>query len=134
MSARRQRGAALFTAVFLIVAIAAIAAMVANIATTQQITSGRSLDATRAYYAARTRLEREIAAVATSTPPGASCPSTGTVSIDGYTTVLEDCEVTGVSEGGDAYDIFILEAAAYRGSRTSGTLVRRELRAVVVNR
>lgn len=133
MNARRQQGAALFTAIFLIVVIAAIAAMVANIATTQQITSGRALDATRAYNAARVRLEREIATVATSTPP-ASCPSTGTVSIDGYTTVLEDCEATNVSEGGDDYDIFILRTAAYRGDRTSGTLVRRELRAVVTNR
>lgn len=134
MNTHRQQGAALFTAIFLIVVIAAIAAMVANIATTQQITSGRSLDATRAYNAARVRLEREIADVATSTPPGASCPSTGTVSIDGYTTVLEDCEATNVSEGGDDYDIFILRTAAYRGDRTSGTLVRRELRAVVTNR
>lgn len=133
MNARRQQGAALFTAIFLIVVIAAIAAMVANIATTQQITSGRSLDATRAYNAARVRLEREIANVATSTPP-ASCPSTGTTSIDGFTTELLACEVTNVSEGGDDYDIFVLRTAAYRGDRTSGTLVRRELRAVVTNR
>ncbi len=132
MNARRQRGTALFTAIFLIVVIAAIAAMVANIATTQQVTSGRSLDATRAYNAARTRLEREIATVATSTPP-ASCPSMGTVQIDGFTTDLEGCEVTSVSEGGDDYDIFILRTAAYRGDRTSGTLVRREWRAVVTN-
>jgi Tfp pilus assembly protein PilX len=133
MNASRQRGAALFTAVFLIVAIAAIAAMVANIASTQQITSGRALDATRAYNAARVRLEREIATVATSTPP-ASCPSTGTDAIDDFRTELLSCEVTAVSEGGDDYDVFILRTAAYRGDRTSGTLVRRELRAVVTNR
>lgn len=133
MNARRQQGAALFTAIFLIVVIAAIAAMVANIATTQQITSGRSLDATRAYNAARTRLEREIATVAT-TSPGASCPSTGAITIDGFTTTLESCEVTAVSEGGTDYDIFTLRIAAYRGERTSATLVRREMRAVVTNR
>lgn len=134
MNARRQKGAALFTAIFLIVVIAAISAMVANIATMQQITSGRSLDATRAYNAARTRLEREVATVATSTLPGASCPSTGTASIDGFTTQLLSCEVTSVSEGGGDFDIFILRTAAYRGDRTSGTLARRELRAVVTNR
>lgn len=133
MNVHRQQGAALFTAIFLIVVIAVIAAMVANVATTQQITSGRSLDATRAYNAARVRLEREVASVATSTPP-ASCSSTGTVSIDGFTTELLTCEVTNVSEGGDNYDIFVLRTAAYRGDRTSGTLVRRELRAVVANR
>lgn len=129
---RRQRGAALFTAIFLIVAIAAVAAMVADLAATQQITSGRSLDAARAYNAARARLEREIATVATSTPPG-SCPSTGIVSIDGFTTELDDCEMTSVSEGGDHYDVFTLHVAAYRGNRTAGTLVRRELRALVAN-
>lgn len=132
MNVRRQQGAALFTAIFLIVVITAIAAMVANIATTQQITSGRSLDAVRAYNAARTRLEREIATVAT-TSPGASCPSTGTVTVDGFTTELEDCEVTSVSEGGSDYDVFILRVAAYRGDRLGGTLVRRELRASVTN-
>ena len=134
MKARRQRGAALFTAIFLIVVIAGVPAMVADLAATQQVTSGRALDATRAYHAARTRLDREIGTVAASTPPGASCPSTGAVVIDGFTTELLSCDVTTVTEGGTNYDIFILRTAAYGGDRTGGTLVRRELRAMLTNR
>lgn len=137
MSARRQHGVALFTAIFLVVVIAAVAAMVALVTTTQQVSSGRALDATRALHVARARLEREIAATATSAPGGGTCPATGTASqaaIAGFTTELESCAVVSVNEGGDDYEVFTLRAAAFRGDRGSGTLVRRELRAVVTNR
>lgn len=135
MNHTRQQGAALITAIFLIVVIAIVAAMVANVAATQQVTSGRALDATRAYYAARTRLERVIDVVAAGTYTADDCPTIpAPSSIDGFTTELELCDETPVSEGGAQYDVFILRVSAYRGDRTSGTLVRRELRAVVTNR
>lgn len=135
MSRSGQRGVALFTAIFLIVVIAAVATTVALITTTQQVTSGRSLDATRAYYVARARLDSEIADLATSAS-GATCPGTGSGSsedIDGFTTRIESCNAVGVSEGGDEYDVFTLTVSAFRGDRGSGTLVRRELEAVVTN-
>lgn len=137
MSVRRQRGVALFTAIFLVVVIAAVAAMVAVVTTTQQLSSGRALDAARALHAARARLEREIAATATSPPGGGACPATGAGSqagIAGFTTELERCDVVTVNEGGSDYEVFTLRVAAFRGDRGSGTLVRRELRAVVTNR
>jgi len=128
----RQHGAALFTAIFLIAVVAVVGTAVALIATTQQVSSGRALDATRAYYVARGRLDREIAAV---TAPGGSCgtpPAQST--IQGFTTELETCSAVNVSEGGSTYDVFTIQVAAFRGNRTAGTLVRRELRAVVTNR
>ena len=134
MSAQRQRGAALITSIFLIVVIAAIATMVANIATTQQVTSGRALDVTRAYYAARARLDAEVAQLA-ATSGHVSCVSPVADSqLNGITTVRLSCDPVSVSEGGADYTVFTVRVAAYRGDRTAGTLVRRELRAVVTNR
>lgn len=133
---RQQRGVALFTAIFLIVAVAVVATAVALIATTQQVASGRALDTTRAYYAARARLDREIATLAATTGSGNACPATGGASdttIQGFTTRLEDCSAVAVAEGGDDYDVFTLAVSAYRGNRASGTLVRRDIEAVITN-
>lgn len=125
-----QTGAALFTAVFLIVVIAAVAAMVAHVAGTQQVTSGRSLDASRAYYAARARLDEAIEDALDS----GACPTTGGGSEEdfhGLTTRVEACDPDPVDEGGTSYTVFTLSASAFRGDRTSGTLVRRVVRAQV---
>ena len=137
MRGRHETGFALFTAIFLIVVLAVVATAVAVISTTQQVTSGRSLDATRAYYAARARLDREIANAVGTTPGAGDCASTNAgiqQTIRGFTTDLEDCSAVSVSEGGTDYEVFTLTTAAFRGNRNAGTLVRRELQAVVTNR
>jgi len=123
---RRQHGVALFTAIFLIAVVAVVGTAVALISTTQQVSSARELDATRAYYIARARLDREIANVTT----GGSCDMT-TKSIKGFTTAVEKCSGQSISERGSTYHVYTIRVAAYRGDRTAGTLVRRELRAVV---
>lgn len=136
MTWRSERGVALFTAIFLIVVIAAAAATVALITTTQQVSSGRSLDATRAYYVARARLDREIASLVGTSGSGNACPVTGggsATTIEGFTTRIETCNAVAVAEGGDDYDVFTLTVSAFRGNRDAGTLVRRELQAVVTN-
>ncbi|MEX2575961.1 MAG: hypothetical protein WD382_04865 [Halofilum sp. (in: g-proteobacteria)] len=129
----RQRGAALFTAIFLMVVLGGLATTVAHVATTQQLTSARSLDSTRAYYAARAQLDAEIDSFASSGAP--LCPATpiDRGEIAGFDIMLLECDRTPVNEGGFDYEVYILRVAAYRGDRASGTLVRRELRAVVTN-
>ena len=137
MSRRGESGVALFTAIFLIVVIAAVAATVALVTTTQQVSSGRSLDATRAYYVARARLDREIASLVATSGSGNPCPATGggsATTIEGFTTRVEACNAVAVAEGGDDYDVFTLTVSGFRGNRDAGTLVRRELEAVVTNR
>jgi len=133
---RRQRGTALLIGVFLIVVIALVGTMIALTSSTQQVSSGRNLEATGAYYAARARLEREFATVVPTTGHGNSCPTTGTGSddpIDGFTTRLVACTRTEVSEGGEDYEVYFLEVAAFKGSRSNGNLVRREVEAVATN-
>jgi len=142
MSLQRQKGAALLIAVFVIVIIGGtVGAMVALTSTTQQITSARNMQATRAFYAARARLDREIANVDASgsagSPAGGVCEDHVDKDvpreIDGFTRDLLDCSKEEVADASEPYDVFYLKVAAFDGSRASGTLVRRELEAVVTN-
>jgi len=139
----RQRGTALLIGVFLIVVIALVGTMIALTSSTQQVSSGRNLDATGAYYAAQARLEREINNVAGTTPGDADCSDVDDGEIkdiganDQYQTNLLPCgadDFETVEEGGDTYEVFFLRVVAFKGSRSSGTLVRRELEAVVTNK
>lgn len=119
----RQTGAALFAAIFLIVVLAGIGITVALITTTQQVSSGQALDATRAYYAARARMERAIDSAITNDV----CPGTGNIDIAGFTTTL-NCTAVAVQEGGSSYNVLTMSVTASRGDRDAGTRVRRRLR------
>ncbi len=122
---RRQHGVALFTVVFLIVAVGGLAVSLALISGQQQIGSVQALDQTRAYYAARARLDREIADKLSG--GGCSTPDTVADDIGGFTTVVDQCSRTTVDEGGTSYDIIELEVRAFRGSAEAGTLVQRSI-------
>ena len=134
----RQQGVALFTVVFLIVVVGLLGVTLAFVSGQQQLTSAQTLDQTRAQYAARARLEREIADVLDSS---ASCPSTPETTSDdvmGFQTVLVNCQPDpandpNVSEGGFDYTVYSLEVRASRGNQRSGTLVQRTLRAQVTD-
>lgn len=116
----RQRGVGLFTAIFLIVVLAALGTSVALIATSQQISSARALNLTRAYYAARAGIEEAV-----SDARGGSCGSDSRT-IDGIS-VSWTCSSTTINERGDTYEIFTIRATGVAGSKSSGTLVRRRL-------
>lgn len=127
MNRSRNSGAALFAAIFLIVVLAGIAVSVGLITTTQQVSSGQALEATRAYYAARARLEQEID---DAIDGGGVCSGAGNQDLEGFTTTF-NCSAVAVSEGGDNYNVLTMSVTAFRGSRASGTRVRRTLRAQV---
>lgn len=127
-----QRGVALFTAVFLIAAVAVLAASVSLIAGQQQLTSAQSLDQTRAYYAARARLDQEIAALL----GGSSCAALGPPASEdtfGFATAISACSGATVDEGGMSYQVFDLGVSASRGSLEAGTLVRRTVRVQITD-
>lgn len=131
-----QRGVALFTAVFLIVAVGGLAVSVGLISGQQQLTTVQTLDQTRAYYAARARLDREIGDRLG--PGGTDCPPgpfpADEDPIGGFTTVLDDCDTTeDVNEGGAEYDIHEIDVRAYRGSPGSGSLVQRSIRVQITD-
>ena len=127
---RKQRGVALFTVVFLIVVVGGLAVSVGLISGQQQLTTVQTLEQTRAYYAARARLDREIADLL----DGGSCPggsAKNTSDVGGFTTVLDDCDTTTVNEGGTDYEIHELAVRAFRGNLGSGSLVQRSIRVQV---
>lgn len=126
---RRQHGVALITVVFLIVVVGALAISVGLISGQQQLGSAQALDQTRAYYAARARLDNLIETVLdTGCPTSIPDPQ----NFEGFTTVIETCvpppsDSPNVDEGGASYTVFKLEVRAFRGSAVSGTLVQRSI-------
>lgn len=123
---RRQTGVGLFTAIFLIVVLAALGTSVALIATSQQVSSARSLSMTRAYYAARAGVEKAVADARTGT-----CGSGGRT-LDGID-VNWTCSDESINERGDEYTIYTIVVTAVSGSKSSGTLVRRRLEVQVTD-
>ena len=113
MNRARNKGAALFTAIFLIVVLAAVGITVGVITGTQQISSAQGLEATRAYYAARARLEQEIDFAVDGA--GGCAPQVDQTTL-GFTTSFS-CSDVAVSEGGSNYTVFTMTVTAYRGDR-----------------
>lgn len=124
---RRQRGVGLFTAIFLIVVLAALGTSVALIATSQQISSARSLNMTRAYYAARAGVEQAVAAARDD-----DCEDDSRPPIDGIE-VSWTCTENSINERDDEYSIYTIRVTAVSGSKSSGTLVRRRLEVQVTD-
>ncbi len=120
----QQHGVALFTVVFLIVVVGALAVTLGLISGQQQIGSAQALEQTRAYYAARARLENLIATALNSGCP-ASLPAAQ--DFEGFTTKIDVCDGIPVNEGGASYTVYDLEVRAHRGSAKAGTLVQRSI-------
>lgn len=121
----RQRGGALFVAVFLVAVVAVLAAAVSLTSVTQGLASARGLQAEQAWYAALARIETEVPGMLSS----GSCPAGGPVTIAGFTTTLSCSQTTGIREGGRDYSVFTLVATASTGSASNDSLVRRTARA-----
>lgn len=126
----------LFTVVFLIVVVGLLAITVGLISGQQQLTSVQTLEQTRALYAARARLEREIADALENDPadgcPG-DAPDTNTGDVMGFNTTLLSSEDPQVEEGGKDYIVVTLEVRASRGNQRGGTLVQRNVQAQVTD-
>lgn len=103
----RQRGAALFVAIFLITVVVLAAGIVTLTSVTQHTGQARAGQAEQAWYAALARLEIEIPGVLNSE----NCPSGATEVIAGIATTLS-CERVTVSEGSQSYFVFNLSATA----------------------
>lgn len=128
MNRSRNTGVALFTVIFLIVVLASLGITVTLITTTQQVSSAQALEATRAYYAARARLEQEIDIAV----GGGGCSGNGDQTTQGFTTTFT-CSSVAVQEGGASYNVVTMTVTAHRGSRDAGTRVRRVVRAQVAD-
>ena len=122
----RQRGAALFVAIFLITVIVLVAALLALTSATQHTGQARAAAADGAWYAAVARLETAIPGILSSN----SCPAGSSEDLFGYTTTLS-CSRQEVSEGGNSYGVFTLEVTARQGSLDQAIFVRRSLKSQI---
>jgi len=125
---QRQRGAALFVAIFLIVVIALVAVTAALTSTTQHTGQARAAQADAAWYAAVARLEQEIPIILA----GQACTPEVVEQLFGFSTEFS-CQVFVISEGSETYQVYSLGAIAWRGNAAAATLVRRTARAQVMD-
>lgn len=126
----RQRGAALFVAVFLLAVVGLLAVAVSLTSVTQQTASARALLERQAWYAALGRIEAEVPGMLAAS----TCPAGSPAPIGGFTTTLACDRVDGLREGAEEYSVFTVVSTASRGSAADGTLVRRTVRAQFTDR
>lgn len=123
----RQRGAAVFVAIFLITVVVLAAALVALTSVTQHTGQARAGQAERAWYAALARIEGEVGGIIGSD----ACPAgAASQTLLGFETTLS-CARTEVTEGEIAYGVFSLLATAQQGNTSSAIFVRRSVRAQI---
>jgi hypothetical protein len=122
----RQRGAAIFVAIFLITVVVLAAALVALTSVTQHTGQARAGQAERAWYAALARIEDEVSGIITTD----ACPGASTQEVFGFETTLS-CDRTEVNEGAMTYGVFSLLATARQGDTDSAIFVRRSVRAQI---
>lgn len=128
-SARRsEQGVALVAALFLLVALAALGVYMVTISGVQQETPTRALDASRAWYVARSGVE----AAAYEAINNGGCAAVNDRTLDGFD-VDVSCNSTTHTERGTTFQVFALGVRASRGSYGDRNYVAREVAATVSN-
>ena len=123
-----SRGFAAIAAIFLMVVLAALGTFMVTMSNTQQLTSVRDIQGSRAYWAARAGLEWGINRANTTN----ACPaaSTNLGAIEGFT-VTVDCSLSVYSEGGQIRNLFRVTALAKAGTPGSVGYVDRSVTATL---
>lgn len=126
---RSQRGVALIAALFLLVALAALGIYMVTLSGVQQETPTRAMDASRAWYAARSGIE--YAAYQAANPAGSGCDD-DTITLDGFSVTIT-CSESTHTERGDEFQVFQLSATASRGTYGDRNYVARRAEGTVSN-
>ena len=136
----KQRGFTLVSAIFLLVVLASLGAYMVTLSGVQQVTTSQSVQAARAYFAAKAGLEWgihwAIAPGADAGDPtlGQCALSTGSFTLTGAgfegVSVTVTCTRT-IYNGNDLYHIFNLTSTATNGSAGTPDYLERKLQAIV---
>ncbi|MBI2802815.1 MAG: hypothetical protein HYX63_21515 [Gammaproteobacteria bacterium] len=126
----RECGFTLVAVVFLITALATLAAFVANISTSQHMTTLLSVQNARAYNAAKSGLEWAIRSATVSNSCGNSNFVLNPPGLSGYS-VSVSCSRTAVTEGTTNYVVYLLGSTATAGGAATGDLTSRTIDATV---
>lgn len=122
-----QHGFAAMAAIFLVVILAAFGAFMVSFSNTQQLSSARDVQGSRAYWAARAGLEWAVASLpAGSTTCWATTPP---ASVDGFDLTISCVPPTAHTEGAATVYIFQVTAVASSGTVGSVGFVERSVSA-----
>ncbi len=130
MTGRRQSGAALVVAIFLIVVLALLGAVAVRLTAVQTQTVNLSLLSERALLAARTGIEWAAHRALTSGTCGATSTTLTEAALNGFTVSIA-CTSTTHPEGGAVTTVYQLESFASSGSYGSPDYVSRRVNAAV---
>lgn len=125
----RCRGFSLVSAIFLVVVLASLGGYMATMNSIQHTTTALSLQASRAWFAARSGMEWAIFFVRTND----ACPTIPTsFPVAGFAVEVTSCTPYPAVEGADNYNLFALELMATQGAFGQPDFVSRALRSTVL--
>jgi MSHA biogenesis protein MshP len=111
-----QSGFAAIAAIVVLTVLAGMGAFMVSFSNTQQLSSARDIQSTRAYWAARAGMDWAVGAI---TLDGTVCPTPPapfTIDTGSSFTVTVTCTQHKYAEGSDALTIFTLESQATTGA------------------
>lgn len=132
-----ERGFAAIAAIFLVVVLAALGGFMLTFSNTQQLTSARDVQGSRAYWAARAGLEWAVVAIppASVATPNACTVTAPPTAIDGFAITINCAKATyvdtGATSGVSPTAIFQLTVTASTGTVGSIAYVDRSVTASV---
>jgi len=126
-----QSGFAAIAAIVVLTVLAGMGAFMLSFSNTQQLSSARDMQSTRAYWAARAGMDWAMGAI---TLDGTVCPtppSPFTVDTGSTFTVTITCTQNKYAEGSNALTLFVLESQATTGAVGSIGYVERSVSASI---
>ena len=122
-----QRGFAIVSAIFLLVALAALGAFMVSFSNTQHLTSAQDVQGSRAYWAAKGGIQWAAGAIV----PTNACPAVQPGFTDGFNVVVA-CQRFQYAEGVATRTIYWLQSTASTGGPVgSATYIERQVQAFV---
>lgn len=122
-----EGGFAIVSAIFLLVALAALGAFMVSFSNTQQLTSAQDVQGSRAYWAAKGGMQWAAASIVAS----GACPAGSPAFADGFAVVVQ-CLANDYVEGVNTRRVFWLRATASAGGAVGTTSrVEREVQAAI---
>ena len=121
----KERGFAIVSAIFLLVALAALGAFMVTFSTTQNITSAQDIQGSRAYWAAKGGIQWAAYAIVTN----GTCPVGQPAFTDGFAVVV-GCQANDYVDGSVNRRVFWVTSNASAGGAAGSTAyVEREVQA-----
>lgn len=129
--ARKQRGFALVSAIFILVVLAALGGYVVTVSTTQNASQGLDIQGSRAYQAARAGIEWGTYQILRN---GANCPANASVipagTLADFTAVVQ-CGSQNFTEGANTVVVYQLVSTATYAAVDSPDYVQRQISSTI---